>query len=125
MEPLNPCGLSNPTPGRKYLVSIMRLWNIYSIRSGEVKYSLIDSFVNNGPITKDGKSITKYRPGNILNVLDITKCNNDRFLIKLLVTSSPLMKKNTFTARPPVVTYVNKSFVGSVIFHDGLIANEW
>lgn len=124
MEPLNPYGLSNPTPGRKYLVSIMRLWNIYSIRSGEVKYSLIDSFVNNGPITKDGKRITKYRPGNILNALEIKKCNNDLFLIKLLVTNSPLIKKNTFTARPPVVTYVNKSFVGSVIFHDGLMANE-
>lgn len=97
---------------------------MYSARSGEVKYSLIGSFVNNGPITKDGKRITKYRPGNILNALEIKKYNNDLFLIKLLVTNSPLIKKNTFTARPPVVTYVNKSFVGSVIFHDGLMANE-
>lgn len=57
-----------------------------------------------GPIMKDVETKTKNNPGNILKVREKTKCTIDFLVSMLLVTKSPLMKKKTFTANPPVVT---------------------
>jgi len=80
--------------------------------------------VISGPNINEDIIVTKISPGKILNIREIKNSIVDFLVIKLFVTSNPLIKKKIFTAMPPVLVWPNRFFIGSVKPHAGFIANE-
>ena len=64
-------------------------------------------------MTKTVNKRTKSNAGTILNIREIINCNALLLVIRLFVTTNPLIKKNNLTARAPEYVKLKRIVTGS------------